>query len=113
MVRSNMDDETLELETKAIISTHLQDMTKQGENGFKILSDFLKVAQACHFESGRIYCEITDAKNPLFIKMRELTRELNQIGANSTTIQSQIVLYTQELLRTYQGKYPEQALNDG
>lgn len=87
-------------------------MIKQGENGFKILSDFLKVAQACRFESGHLYCAITDVKNPLFIKMRVLTHELNKIGGDAATIQGQIVLYTQELLRTYQGKYPEQALND-
>lgn len=112
MGRQNMNDENTQLEMKSIISSHLQNLAKPGMNAIKTLSDFLQVAQACHIETDHVLCTIADTQNPLFIKMRELVQDLIKTGADPAIIHNQIIFYTQELLQTTQGQYPEQALNN-
>lgn len=108
----NMDDADFQLEMKSIISSHMQDLARPGTNGIKDLSDFLKIAEACHIEADHMLCVIVDSTNPLFIKMRALTQDLIKARVKPEIIGKEIILYTQELIRTYQGQYPEQALKN-
>ncbi len=58
-------------------------------------------------------CVIVDTTNPLFIKMRARTQDLIKARVKPEIIGKKIILYTQELIRTYQGQYPEKVLNNG
>ncbi|WP_374833003.1 hypothetical protein [Paenochrobactrum pullorum] len=104
-----VDRERHELLIKSVILSHLQDQTKTGSDGFKILSDFLVAAKFCRMKDENVSCNLTDDQNTHARAIKLLMKRLLHDGANHHEISEHIINYTEALLKTYQGEYPEQS----
>lgn len=103
------DTERHQLLIKSVILSYIQDETKNGADGYKVLSDFLEAAKFCCMKDGAVGCSLNEEQNSHARAIKLLMTKLLHDGAEADKIGDYIVEYTESLLKTYQGEYPEQS----